>query len=127
MNNLIWLISLLCELFWAVGFIFTCCEFGERVTNAYYRVSCAVDQLNWYSMPIALWKMIPIITISVQVPVCFQCFGSIPCSRGVFRQVNFTNNCFSLLILSVEFFDLILFQIANKAFSWFTVLRKFGN
>lgn len=88
-NNLVALITLLCELFWAVAFVFICCEFGERVTDAFIRINDAIDQLNWYLFPTTLWKILPTIIIAVQDSVGLQCVGSISCSRSVFKKVSF--------------------------------------
>lgn len=46
-----------------------------------------IEGLDWYRFPIKLQKMLPIILIDAQQLVALDCFGSITCSREVFKQV----------------------------------------
>lgn len=47
-----------------------------------------IDALDWYIFPIEMQKMLPTILIEAQQLVALECFGSILCSREVFKQVS---------------------------------------
>lgn len=67
---------------------FIACELGQRMTDAFEKIDYGFDKLNWYLLPIELKRMLPNIMVNVQQPVELQCFGSIGCTREVFRKVS---------------------------------------
>lgn len=47
------------------------------------------EQLDWYLYPEILKRMLPTISIELQKPVIFECFGSFSSSRYSFRKVRY--------------------------------------
>lgn len=63
-------------------------ELGERISKAFSEVFDEIDRLDWYKLPIELQKILPIILLDAQQLVVLECFGSISCSREVFKKVS---------------------------------------
>lgn len=76
------------QLCFSSGFAFIPCELGERMTNFFNEINDEFDQLNWYRFPIDAQKMLPIILNIVQKPVMIHCFGSVFCTREIFKDVS---------------------------------------
>lgn len=72
----------------AFTFVFFACELGQRVNDAFDEIKVTIDQFDWYSFPIAVQRMLPMIIAVAQKPVSLECFGSISWTREVFRQVS---------------------------------------
>lgn len=72
----------------SVGLAFYACELGQRITNAFSSLDEALNELDWYSLPIEIKKILPTIMISTQETVALNCFGSILCGREVFKSVS---------------------------------------
>lgn len=70
------------------GLVFIACELCERVSNAFEEICTVIDQLDWYKYPSDIKRMLPMIMMNVQEPIAIECFGSISCSRKVFKQVS---------------------------------------
>lgn len=116
------LIFLSCALFWSFAFTFTFCEFGQRVNNAFSEIDDAVGQFEWYSFPIENQRMLPTIIIIAQKPVVIECFGEIQCLRCVFKKV-----CSNSKLDKIQSEINAFFQVTNSGFSYFMMLRQFGN
>lgn len=68
--------------------VFIVSELGERVSDAHNEVFSRMEQLNWYSMPLEMQRLLPTIICVTQHPVLLKCFGSISLSRELFKKVN---------------------------------------
>lgn len=78
---------LIVEVLISFGMNFSFCEIGERVSGAFIEICYGIDELNWYTLPIELQRILPIIMINAQEPVYLECFGSILCARDTFKRV----------------------------------------
>lgn len=76
------------ELCWSFGLIFVASELCQRISSAFDEIDYEVDQLSWYLFPIEIWRMLPMIIMSAQEPITFECFGSISCERITFKNVS---------------------------------------
>lgn len=123
MDSLVMLVAVF-DVFDAFVIVFVICELGQRPTNAYEDLEDVIGQFDWYLFPIELQRMLPTFTNLTQQTIELPCFGSFACSRETFKKVRCTQyvghswNHYSLKIM-------IVFQITNTAFSYFTALRNF--
>lgn len=67
--------------------VFVACELGQRIADAFDGIDLTIQQFDWYSFPIEMKQMLPIIILNAQQPVSVACFGSIICTRDVFKNV----------------------------------------
>lgn len=67
--------------------VFIACELGQRMNDAFDRIGFTIERSNWYLFPIEVKRMLPMIMSIAQQPVELECFGSITCTREVFRKV----------------------------------------
>lgn len=67
--------------------VFIACEIGQKMNDSYDEVSSTVDHFAWYLFPIKIQQMYPMIIVNAQEPIILECFGSIACSREVFKNV----------------------------------------
>lgn len=67
--------------------VFIACELGQRMTDAFDEINDTLDQSNWYLLPIEFQRILPMIMVNAQQPVFLECFGSIGCTRDVFKNV----------------------------------------
>lgn len=74
--------------FWSFGIIFLHCEFGERITDQYNDIDDQLIQSKWYTFPIDVRTILPIIIKGTQSPVMFTGFGNIMCTRESFAYVS---------------------------------------
>lgn len=74
-------------LWWSLILAFIPNELGERMGSAMSEINDLTEQFDWYSFPIEIQKMLPIILIIVQQPITIKCFGSISCTRETFQAV----------------------------------------
>lgn len=63
------------------------CELGERMSGAFEKIDVTIEKFDWYLFPIGVKRMLPMVMAGTQQPVALECFGSIACSREVFRKV----------------------------------------
>lgn len=75
------------KLIWSIFAIFTACECGERLTNAFDQIGRVTDILHWYNFPHHMRKMMLIFVIAAQQPFEASVFGSIACGRATFKDV----------------------------------------
>lgn len=85
-NTVLILISLAYG-FWALFMVFFSCEIGQRFTNAYDEVDDAINQLDWYLLPMKVQRVLPVIMMKSQKEWSIECFGSIACNRETFKKV----------------------------------------
>lgn len=73
---------------WVFAFVFVVCEIGQRLTDAIYEIVFEFEQLNWYSFPIEIRRMLPTIMMNTQKPIIMGCFGIAAGNRDQFKKVN---------------------------------------
>lgn len=76
------------EAFCAFGSLFFTCEIGQRFSDEFDGICDVIDQFNWYSFPLELQRLLPVVICSAQQPVAIQCFGSVMCVRESFKKVS---------------------------------------
>lgn len=81
----LWLL-ILCGIF-ALSTVFFACELGQRIIGVFKAIEFALEQSDWYLFPIETQRILSIITASAQEAVTLECFGSIACTRIVFKNV----------------------------------------
>lgn len=67
-------------------------ELGQRLTNAFDEIGYSLEQFDWYLFPMEFKRILPMIMVIAQQPVELECFGSIKCSRIVFKKVSIKNS-----------------------------------
>lgn len=85
----------------ALTLVFIACELGQRLNNAFDRINLTIDRFNWYLFPNEVKCMLPMIIVLAQQPVSLECYGSIVCTRDVFKDV-----CNDDLVLSLKTIEL---------------------
>lgn len=73
---------------WAVSIVFAACELVQRLSNKISETGNMIGQIEWYSLPIDLQRLLPTIINNVQQPAVVRCIGSVICSRSQFKKVN---------------------------------------
>lgn len=63
------------------------CELGHRMADAFDEVYFAIKQFDWYLFPIEGKRMLPMAIVIAEQPISLECFGSITCTRDVFKNV----------------------------------------
>ena len=76
------------EIIYAFGVLFITCELGQRLNQAFEDCNDIINQFKWYSFPVEIQKMLPIIMNFAQQQVVFYCFGSTACIRETFKSVS---------------------------------------
>lgn len=74
----------------AFALVFIACELGQKMTDAFEEIDTTIGQIDWYLFPIEIKRMMLTIAANTQQPVTLECFGSIACTREVFRKVGIT-------------------------------------
>lgn len=74
-------------MFGSIGFVYVCCEFGEKLSDAFEEIDSAIMQLDWYKFPAKFGKMLLMLIAGAQEPAKLRVFGSISCSREDFKNV----------------------------------------
>lgn len=72
----------------ALALAFIACELGQRMNDAFDKIDIALERSKWYLFPIEIQRLLPMIHAITQQPVSLECFGSITCSRAVFKNVS---------------------------------------
>lgn len=110
--------------FWAITLIGVVCELGQRFSNAFQGFDITVNQLEWYTYPLIVQRMLPIILMNAHDPIVIKCFGGILCERDTFKRVR------SKILNQYKFMlgnhDDSL-QVINTAYSYFMMVREFYN
>lgn len=81
------ILVLISEMFYSVVAVFMACEFGERLSNAFFQIDLGIAKLDWYRFPMDLWYMLPILIVAAQEPIELHAIGSISCRRLTFKNV----------------------------------------
>lgn len=79
-------------MFWSFFHVFMFCDFGENLSNGFDALNSEICNRNWYSFPIEIQRLLPIILVSTQKPVQLLGFGNIPCTRETFKVVIYSSN-----------------------------------
>lgn len=87
------LLALVVEVFYQFGAVFVVCEIGEKLKNIFNQIDKSFGQLKWYSFPINVQHVLPIVIANVQQESTIKCFGSFPCARETFEKVNKIYEC----------------------------------
>lgn len=79
------------ETYYGIGALATvliASEIGQRITDAFDEIEYNLNQVDWYLLPIEIKRILPMMIANAQQPVSLECFGSIICSREVFKKVS---------------------------------------
>lgn len=68
--------------------VFIASELGQRMGDAFEEIDFTIGQFNWYLFPVKIKRMLPMIILDANQPVVLECFGSIACTREVFKNVS---------------------------------------
>lgn len=71
----------------ATALVFIACELGQRLGDALEEIDTTVERFDWYLFPIEIKRMLPMIIANAQNAVKLECFGSIHCTRELFKNV----------------------------------------
>lgn len=76
------------QTFYSFATMFTVCELCQQVNFAFEECNEIIEQLEWYSFPADIQRMLPSIINFVQQPIELKCFGSTACNRETFKYVS---------------------------------------
>lgn len=82
---------------WGTFFVFATCESSERFDSALSEVDDTIGQLDWYLLPFEVQRMLPLIMAYTQKALTIKFFGSIACSRELFKKI-----CYKIEYLSTH-------------------------
>ena len=88
--------------FIAFATVFIACELGQRMNNAFDGIDLTIDHFKWYLFPIEIKRVLPMIIVAAQQPVSLECFGSIICTRDVFKNVCANQLIIKSTVLNIE-------------------------
>lgn len=63
------------------------CDVGQHVTIVYDECNDIIDQFKWYSFPVEIQRLLPLIIAGAQQPIEITAFGSTTCIRETFKRV----------------------------------------
>lgn len=86
-DNLAVLVITIFELIYAFGILFVACEVCQRTNLAFDGCSEMLEQLEWYSFPIGIQRMLPIVLNVMHRPFEIKYFGGATCDREAFKYV----------------------------------------
>lgn len=86
----------------AVVFMF--CEFGEQLRRRFDEINNAICDLDWYTFPPHVQRMIPTILLSAQNPPELMAYGGVSSSRITFKAVSFNIHFTIKLPIPIAFF-----------------------
>lgn len=75
------------EAIYSFGLLYLACDLGQRVKIEFNECKEMIEQFKWYSFPLKIQRMLPLILNFAQQPVEVKCFGSMPCDRKTFKRV----------------------------------------
>lgn len=105
---------------YAFGAVFVACELGQRITNAFDEIGDHLYQCDWHLFPIEIRRLTVILLCVLQQSILIQCFGSIFCTREVFKKVRVVSKIlFGLFRHKCGLF----FQVVNSSFSYFLMIQ----
>lgn len=86
------LLLIICGIF-ATATVFIACEISQRLIDAFDDIDSTIERFDWYLFPVEIQRMLPMIIMYAQDPVSLECFGSIICTREVFKSVRICCYC----------------------------------
>lgn len=72
----------------ALALVFIACELSQRISDEFEKINWNINRFTWNLFPIEIKRMLPMIMAIAQKPAELECFGSITCSREVFKGVS---------------------------------------
>lgn len=87
------LVVIVLRTLYSFGLIFFYCEMCERISGQFGEFSDSIHQLEWYTCPLEIQRMLPIIFNHSQQSVKLVAFGGTPCTRDTFKNVNHNKPC----------------------------------
>lgn len=72
---------------YSFGLICIYCELCERIRYGFKEISNAIYNLDWYTYPLEVQRMLPTIVNYAQQSVELEAFGNIPFTRDTFKRV----------------------------------------
>lgn len=104
---------------WSFVIVFAICEFGERLTMQFVVFSETISQCRWYTYPIEMQRILPILIANTQQPGFIESYGNIECTRDSFKKVSNSHKC-RFMVGSVTGTDFhFLFFFAKIKLSFF--------
>lgn len=76
-------------MFWSFAQIFLFCELGERLTEQFDEIDKEILNIEWYTFPTDVQKVILMVMNATKRPVMLCGIGSIRCTRMGFKDVRF--------------------------------------
>lgn len=73
---------------YAFGTMFIACDLGQRLDDAFAEIGELIYQCDWHLFSVEMRRMVVVMITVLQQPLSFKCFGSISCSREVFKKVS---------------------------------------
>lgn len=74
-------------MFWSYVYVFLYGEIGERVSIGFSEIGIAIDELDWYLVPVEMWKMLLPLKLIAHKSFGFCGFGRASCAREIFKMV----------------------------------------
>lgn len=111
-------------LLWIFTFICLPCEPGERMINQFGMFENRLLECNWYLLSIKMQPMYMIFVSVTQNPIKVCSYAGIACERNTSKMVFNIKRSQTDLNLNEAYFSFV-FQIVNKAFSYFMMIRNF--
>lgn len=87
-ENIMPLLLLILNGVFGLAAVFIASELGQRITDAFEKIDSTIEKFDWYLFPIEIKQMLPMIIAIAQQPATIACFGSINCTRDVFKNVS---------------------------------------
>lgn len=63
------------------------CVGGQYLTDKFSEIGNAVEQIDWYLLPIQIQRVLPAIIMFSQEPIIIKFFGNLACSREQLKKV----------------------------------------
>lgn len=111
--------------FYAFTIVLTVCELGQRMTNECEDIDDEIEAFEWNLFSLEIQKMLLIILLEVQQPVELLIFGSTYGLRETFTKVCLNYSFYTLSGLKKSLNLIFNFQVVNRAYSYFSVIRQF--
>lgn len=73
---------------WSLAVVFCACEFGEKLSETFDRISYSYDQLSWHLFPSIAQRMLITQLAVAQKPVELLVIGEISCCRITLKNVS---------------------------------------
>lgn len=87
-TNTLEIIVLINQMVWSMAIIFSACEFGERLSETFDKISFSYDQLSWYLFPSSAQHTLITQLVVAQKPVELSVIGEISCCRITLKNVS---------------------------------------